>query len=72
MLSFLPSQEILPCSVKPTSLSLKNKGGIFFPCIWREQGAIFISPKTEADSGNVSFTSFWGQGSSSHSCSKVI
>lgn len=72
MLSFLPSQETLPCSVKPTSPSLKNMEGAFIPCMWQEQGAVFTSPKTEADSGNISFASFWDRHSSSHLYSTVI
>ena len=38
MLSFLPSQKTLPCSVKQTPPSLKNMEGEFIPCIWQEQG----------------------------------
>ena len=72
MLSFLPSQETLPCSLKPTSPSLKNMEEAFIPCTWQEQGAVFTSPKTEADSGNISFAAFWDHHSSSHLYSWVI
>lgn len=33
--------------------------GAFILCTWQEEGAVFTSPETEADSGNISFTSFW-------------
>lgn len=66
MLSFLPSQKTLPFSVKPTPPSLKNMEGAFILCTWQEEGAVFTSPETEADSGNISFTSFWDCHSSSH------